>query len=267
MKFFLAIEKQWTNLPTLFLAGIDLRYTTRYPIEMSILNISRPLLAGVLHSFEPDHVTAVSVLAAENAASKKRLSWRVMLRASQWALGHSVTLLLFGGIALIFKSSLHFFVSDISQWAQICIGPIMILLGIQAIKRNKRIDVMMARYQQKTLHLNQNTDHLQPTHVQEKTAGPFNRSFWVGMLHGLAGTGGVLTSALVISASTMQESIMVLVIESIGIIITMGIYSYALISTMSRFLQKNMILFKWMNGIAGIASAALGCYFIYELFL
>lgn len=233
---------------------------------MSILNISRPLLAGVLHSFEPDHVTAVSVLAAENAANKKRLSWGLMLRASQWALGHSVTLLIFGGIALMFKSSLHFFVSDISQWAQISIGPIMIILGIQAIKRNKRIGIMMAGYQQKSLGQDLNADHVRLTHSPKRMAGPFNRSFWVGMLHGLAGTGGVLTSALVLSASTMQESIMVLVIESIGIIFTMGVYSYALISTMSRFLQKNMILFKWMNGIAGVASAALGSFFIYELF-
>ncbi|WP_207531678.1 hypothetical protein [Desertivirga arenae] len=233
---------------------------------MSLLSISRPLLAGVLHSFEPDHVTAVSVLAAENAASRKRLSWSVMLRASQWALGHSVTLLIFGGIALIFKSSLHFFVSDISQWAQISIGPIMIILGFQAIKRNKKIDLMMTRYQEQNPGYDKSFHHVQKADDQEKKKGPFNRSFWVGMLHGLAGTGGVLTSALVIGASTMQESIMVLVIESIGIIITMGIYSYALISTMSRFLQKNMILFKWMNGIAGIASAALGSFFIYELF-
>ena len=71
---------------------------------MTFTSLIRPLMAGILHSFEPDHVTAVSVLATENAINKTKVSIKSVFKASQWALGHSVTLLLFGGIALIFKS-------------------------------------------------------------------------------------------------------------------------------------------------------------------
>ena len=63
---------------------------------MSVLSLIRPLMAGVLHSFEPDHVTAISVLATENAIRKEKTSFKMVIKASQWALGHSVTLLLFG---------------------------------------------------------------------------------------------------------------------------------------------------------------------------
>ena len=83
------------------------------------------------------------------------------------------------------------------------------------------------------------------------------------MIHGLAGTGGALTTALVISAATIQASIMVLIIESAGIILTMSLYSYVLISTMSRYLKKNMAIFKWINGIAGLGFAVVGCILIY----
>lgn len=235
---------------------------------MSIFNISRPLIAGILHSFEPDHVTAVSVLAAENAINRKKMSLSIIFRASQWALGHSLTLLLFGAVALLFKSSLQLFVEDISSWAEMAVGPVMILLGFQAIRRNHKINATIADHKKidEHSHLDSNPIHLHGKSGEEIAMNPLNRSFWVGMVHGLAGTGGVLTSALVISASTVGESIMILVIESVGIIIAMGAYSYVLISTMSRFLERNMAVFKWMNGIAGLASILIGSYWIYNIF-
>jgi len=234
---------------------------------MSFLSITRPLLAGILHSFEPDHITAVSVLASEQAIRKKRISWGVIFRASQWALGHSVTLLIFGAIALVFKASLHQYVTNISEWAEIAVGPIMILLGIKAIRSNYKMDEMV-RDNELTVghhHVSTSSVHLHGKNGEVIEMKPLTRSFWVGMIHGLAGTGGALTTALVISASTIQASIMVLVIESVGIILTMSIYSYVLISTMSRYLKKNMAVFKWINGIAGLGSATVGCILIYNV--
>lgn len=234
---------------------------------MSFLNITRPLLAGVLHSFEPDHITAVSVLASEQAIRKKKISWGVIFRASQWALGHSVTLLIFGAFALVFKESLHHYVTNISEWAEIAVGPIMILLGVKAVRSNYKMDEMV-RNSGKTVghhHVSASTIHLHGKNGEVIEMKPLTRSFWVGMIHGLAGTGGALTTALVISATTIQASIMVLVIESAGIILTMSIYSYVLISTMSRYLKKNMAVFKWINGIAGLGSAVVGCILIYSV--
>ncbi|MET1053946.1 MAG: cytochrome c biogenesis protein CcdA [Pedobacter sp.] len=235
---------------------------------MSFLNFTRPLLAGILHSFEPDHITAVSVLASEQAIRKKRISWGVIFRASQWALGHSVTLLIFGGIALAFKASLHQYITNISEWAEIAVGPIMILLGIKAIRSNAKINDLILSNELAESHVH--TDQSKPIHMHGKNGeviavNPLTRSFWVGMIHGLAGTGGALTTALVISAATIQASIMVLVIESAGIILAMSIYSYVLISTMSRYLQKNMSVFKWINGTAGVGSATVGCIVLYRV--
>ncbi|MEN0052095.1 MAG: hypothetical protein AAGC65_00430 [Mucilaginibacter sp.] len=235
---------------------------------MNILSISRPLVAGILHSFEPDHMTAVSVLASEQAVKRKRLSWSVVFRASQWALGHSVTLLIFGVIALIFKESLQLYVKNISAWAEMAVGPIMIILGLQAIRSNYKINAMISDNKKIEAHNHLLSDgmHLHGKTGEEIALNPLTRSFWVGMLHGLAGTGGALTTALVISATTIGGSIMVLVIESVGIVLAMGVYSYVLISTMSRFLEKNLVIFKWMNGIAGLASIAIGCLWIYRIF-
>jgi high-affinity nickel permease len=51
------------------------------------------LLLGVQHSFEPDHMAAVSVLASEqNKSTLQR--WKLIWRSSHWALGHSLSLIL-----------------------------------------------------------------------------------------------------------------------------------------------------------------------------
>mgnify|MGYP000052990202 CR=1 FL=1 len=236
---------------------------------MTLTNLIRPLMAGVLHSMEPDHVTAVSVLATENAINNKKVSLFTVLKASQWAMGHSVTLLLFGGIALAFKSTVSIFVEDISFWAEVAVGPIMLWLGIMAIKRNHKINEMMQKHKEIKAHdhTDSNPIHLHGKSGEEIAMNPMNKSFWIGMLHGLAGTGGALTSALVLSATTFTDAVLVLVAESVGIILMMGAYSFVLVSVMSRFLEKNLSIFKWMNGIAGLGSIIIGIWWISKTIL
>lgn len=223
-------------------------------------------MAGILHSFEPDHVTAVSVLATENAINKKKVSFKTVFKASQWAFGHSATLLLFGGLALIFKNMATLVVSDISFYAELAVGPIMIWLGVVAIKRNHAINEMVKAHKKIEPHEHElsNPIHLHGTKGEEIAVNPMNKSFWIGMLHGLAGTGGALTSALVLSSATTAEAILVLAIESLGIIAAMGVYSYVLIVTVSRFLERNLAIFKWMNGIAGLSSIVIGIIWLYN---
>ncbi len=235
---------------------------------MNFMNLARPLIAGVLHSFEPDHMSAVSVLAAENAIQKKRVSFKTVFTASQWALGHSVTLLMFGGIALVFRAALLTFVESISFWAELSIGPIMIWLGVVAIRRNHKINAMMADHKKIEAHEHtaNNPIHLHGKTGEEIAMNPINRSFWIGMLHGLAGTGGALTSALIISADTISDAILILIIESIGVIFSMAVYSYVLIFTMSRFIERNVSIFKWMNGVIGVISIVVGLIMLKSIF-
>ena len=217
---------------------------------MPFTSLIRPLMVGVLHSFEPDHVTAVSVLASENAVTGKKVDIKSIFKASQWALGHSVTLLIFGGVALMFKELSSLVIDDISLRAEMTVGPIMVWLGILAIRRNFTIK--------------ENKDSVKHEH---NFSNPMNKSFWVGMLHGLAGTGGVLTSALVLSSSSISEAVTILAVESLGITVTMGVYSYLLLSLMNKFIKSNLSIFKWMNGIAGLASIAVGSLLIFNSWL
>ena len=233
---------------------------------MTTTSLLRPLMAGILHSFEPDHVTAVSVLATEKAIRKEKPSFITILKASQWALGHSATLLLFGSIAIAFKSVMGVFINNLSGYAEIAVGPIMIWLGIMAIRRNHKINAMLQDHKKIEAH-----DHtkVKPIHLHGKAGeeiamNPMNKSFWIGMLHGLAGTGGVLTSALILSADTFMDALLILMVESVGIIVAMGIYSYSLVAILSRFIEKNLAIFKWVNGLAGMLAIILGIIWVYN---
>ncbi len=219
------------------------------------------ILLGVQHSFEPDHMAAVSVLASEKVNNRIKMS-KLIWRSSQWALGHSVSLVLFSFLALIVKSTLPF---NISGYAELAVGPVMIWLGISAIRRNHQLKKMMAAHKTFAAHEHiNNALHIHGKQGQEIAMNPLSRSFWVGMLHGLAGTGGACAVALILASKNTSTAVGIIVLQSVGIILAMTTYSCVLAFSVSRFIERNQIAFKSLNAIVGIFSIAVGCVWIYN---
>ncbi|PSL45487.1 hypothetical protein CLV51_104191 [Chitinophaga niastensis] len=203
-------------------------------------------LLGIQHSFEPDHVAAVSVLATED--NKKHRLRKLMWRSSQWALGHSLTLVLFGIFILILKSAMS---AHIAGYVEFLIGPIMIWLGVTAIMRN---------FPKKAI-----ATHPHPhTHMPE--GNMLSRSFWIGMIHGLAGTGGACTLAFTLAASDAYTAVGILVLQSVGIIIAMTGYSCLFALSVTRFSGKWKPSVKGINYAVGAFSIVIGVYCLYESF-
>lgn len=222
------------------------------------------ILLGIQHSFEPDHMAAVSVLASEKANNKIKTA-KLIWRSSQWALGHSVSLILFSILALLLKSALPL---NISAYAEMAVGPVMIWLGISAIRRNHKLKEMMAVHKVIAEHTHiTNALHIHGKQGQEIAMNPLSRSFWVGMLHGLAGTGGACAIALVLASENTGTAIGIIVLQSVGIIVAMTTYSLVLAFSVSRFIERNQVAFKTMNAIVGVFSIGVGCLWIYNIFI
>jgi cytochrome c biogenesis protein CcdA len=222
------------------------------------------ILLGIQHSFEPDHMAAVSVLASEKVNNRIKTS-RLIWRSSQWALGHSVSLILFSILALLLKSTLPL---NISNYAEMAVGPVMIWLGISAIRRNHKLKKMMAVHKVIAEHTHvTNALHIHGKQGQEIAMNPLSRSFWVGMLHGLAGTGGACAIALVLAAENTGTAIGIIVLQSVGIVLAMTTYSLVLAFSVSRFIERNQMAFKSMNAIVGVFSIGVGCLWIYNIFI
>lgn len=219
------------------------------------------LLLGVQHSFEPDHIAAISVLASEKKNYKMRIP-KLIWRSSQWALGHSLSLILFSFFALILKSVMPI---QISTLAEIAVGPVMIWLGYSAIQRNHELKKMMALHKAIPDHAHTtNVLHIHGKQGEEVAMNPLNRSFWVGMLHGLAGTGGACAVALILASDNTQTAMGVIVLQSLGIVVAMTSYSCVLAFSVSRFIERNQMILKTINAFVGIFSIAVGTVWIYN---
>jgi len=196
------------------------------------------LLLGLQHSFEPDHVAAVSVLAtAKNRQPRHML--QLIWRSSQWALGHSLTLITFGVLVLILRSSLSL---QVAGYVEFLIGPVMIALGISAILRNFKSN----------------------GHTHTHSGNMLSRSFWIGMLHGLAGTGGACAIALALAAKDAYTAVWILVIQSAAIIVAMTSYGCLFALSANRFASKWKPSVRAINYVVGIFSIVIGLLVLIE---
>lgn len=112
-----------------------------------------------------------------------------------------------------------------------------------------------------------NALHIHGKQGQEIAMNPLSRSFWVGMLHGLAGTGGACAIALVLASENTGTAIGIIVLQSLGIVLAMTTYSLVLAFSVSRFIERNQVAFKSMNALVGVFSIGVGCLWIYNIFI
>lgn len=198
------------------------------------------LLLGVQHSFEPDHMAAVSVLASEERKTSVQ-RWKLIWRSSHWALGHSLSLILFAVLVIILKSNLSL---EVASKVELLVGPLMIWLGVLAIRRN---------YMPATIRVD-----------AKPVIRKFSRSFWVGMIHGLAGTGGACTVALTLAAKDSFTAVWIIVLQSVGIILSMSAYGYFFTFSVNKFASHKENALKVINFLVGIFSIAIGVLTLYS---
>jgi high-affinity nickel-transport protein len=132
------------------------------------------LLVGLRHSFEPDHLTAVSTLVGET----RDLRGGAMLGAL-WGVGHTLALVMVGAILMVVGASLPVRAAVIFE---LCVAGMLLVLGARAIV------VALAA-----------TGHTHRHRAQDRTQPELRTLAWrplaVGGVHGLAGSGALTAIA------------------------------------------------------------------------
>ena len=182
------------------------------------------LMIGLLHAFEPDHLSAVSTQLLRNndnsKSSKKRdlrnLTIISSLRGALWGMGHTSSIILIG--LLIAGLSLNipddFFIS-----AEVLVGLMLITLAVFTFT-NKSI------FKQKHVHPHIHSNGISHTHSHEHNENHkhSHKAYLIGCVHGIAGSG----SLVALFASTMNGFDMIiyfLILFGIGSIIGMTVAS------------------------------------------
>ncbi len=198
------------------------------------------LMIGLLHAFEPDHLSAVSTQLLKNnnnTNNSKKLDLRNLtiissLRGALWGMGHTSSIILIG--LLIAGLSLNipddFFIS-----AEVVVGFMLITLGVFTFT-NKSI------FKQKHIHPHKHSNGISHTHshTHNEDHKHGHKAYLIGCIHGIAGSG----SLVALFASTMNGFDMM-----IYFLILFGIGSIIGMTVASGVIGLPFILFSKMNSV------------------
>jgi hypothetical protein len=154
------------------------------------------LLLGLRHASDPDHLVAVTSL----LASSERDPRTAARLGAWWGLGHATTLFLVGLPLILFKSELPDWLEAAAEKA---IGCVILFLAARVIVKWARGDYRAGRH----LHDAKGHRHLRmgEDHRHERARTP-SQAVGIGLLHGLAGSGGVAVLLLTALPGTLEAA-------------------------------------------------------------
>ena len=209
--------------------------------------ISAAFVMGALHSFGPDHLAAVSVFAS------RRPSWRRAAGlGARWALGHSATILLVGGIVVLSGLRLP---ERMAPVAERLVGVVLIALGLSAIWRARRL------HAHRHAHGGETHWHIHSHAASEAHDHSHKALFGIGMLHGMAGT-GALVALLPSFAATRAGGLLFLVVFGVGTVCSMALFGAGAGHAFQVTTRADTRLERWAMALAGSASAAVGLWWL-----
>lgn len=160
------------------------------------------LLIGLQHALEADHLAAVASLSTRSGTLGDAAR-----QGAAWGIGHSLTLLVFGGALLIIDTRLTPWLADALEAT---VGVMLILLGLDVLRRlwQRRVHFHAHRHgTRRHFHAHshaRDADHGADPHRHAHAARLPTRALLVGMVHGLAGTAALLVFALGSIDSALQ---------------------------------------------------------------
>ncbi len=205
---------------------------------------------GMQHALEADHLAAVAAMSAGRTSRKA-----LILRGSLWGLGHTITLVSICGVLLIWGGSIS---PQVQSFLEILVSIMIIGLGANVLIRlyQQRPHFHFHQHDTGEHHLHAHTHqgesekHVTVKHQHEHADLGLGRAVLVGMMHGTAGSAGLLVLAATASS----------LLSSIGYVIAFGsgsIIGMATLSFVASYPMRSME--KCANWFNNLAFATVGC--------
>ena len=219
-------------------------------------------LIGLQHAMEADHLAAIASL-----ATRSRSILDTARQGAAWGLGHTLTLLLFGGAVLIADRLVP---ESLASALEFAVGVMLILLGADVLRRviRERIHFHVHRHG-KTQHFHAHSHqgdlaHEADPHQHGHQRKMPLRALAVGMMHGMAGSAALILLVLKTVTSPWQ-GLMYIAVFGFGSIVGMAIVG-AVISVPLRHSPRGLT---WLhNGLrtaVGVFTLAIGVYILFDI--
>lgn len=212
-------------------------------------------LFGLWHAREADHLAAVSAIVSE-----RKSVWSSSIVGGLWGLGHTISLFVIGALVIFAKLQISESTEGILEGI---VGVMLVLLGLHAIRKI---------FTAEEIHSHQHQhDGLEHSHVHLHEHGSENaamshhrlspRSVFVGMVHGLAGSAGLM---LLVLPTIPTPAVALLYIAIFGIGSIAGMMLMSLLIGLPLYLTSGTLINKGIRFIAGAFSLVWGAMLINE---
>ncbi|MEZ4400071.1 MAG: hypothetical protein R3B06_08635 [Kofleriaceae bacterium] len=156
---------------------------------------------GARHAFEPDHLAAVSTLVSDRPRPRHAAALGAL-----WGLGHTAALLAVGLTLVATRTTLA---PAAERGFELAVAAMLVVLGVRSVIQAVRD----GRRGQVHAHTHGDRTHVHPgprSHVHVWTRTIAVRPLVVGLIHGLAGSGGMAALAMAEMSTTSAAALYVL---------------------------------------------------------
>lgn len=216
-------------------------------MQGSFFILSLGFIIGLKHAIEADHLIAVTTLVSEH-----KNPFRSALIGTFWGIGHTTTLFLIGLGVLLLNISIP---QNISLFFEMLVGVMLILLGLRAIRGGS-----YKIHEHK--HKHGESEHIHLHHRSHHHA--HKRSFIVGMIHGVAGSGALMLLVLATIKSFLL-GIYYILLFGLGSIVGMTILSLFIGLPFAFTATRFQLVEKYLRIVAGVISIVFGLSLVYTI--
>ena len=195
-----------------------------------LLTLGLGFILGIKHSFEPDHVIAVSTIASE-----QRKPFESVLIGALWGIGHTSTLFVIGILILLLKLQIP---QKLSISFEGLVGVMLVILGMRVFMKIKKMQV--------------------ESHVRKP-----NASFFVGLVHGLAGS-GIMMLLVLSTTQSLLEGLYYILVFGLGSVLGMSSMSFMIGIPFFYSAGKLPKLEIYLKVSSGILSILFGLFVVFE---
>ena len=219
-------------------------------------------MIGLLHAFEPDHVVAV---ATQNLKStqKNSLSFfrqigsgaiKSSILGALWGAGHTSSLILVSLLIFVFSMSIP---NEMFSNFEFGVGVMLVILGVFTYLNRRLIGEKHIH-----THTHDSVVHAHP-HVHDTVHSHGHKSYIIGCIHGLAGSGSLVVLALS-TLHNLQTILSFILVFGIGSIVGMMLVSSAIGLPFSLTLYSERIN-KILRYSVGSISIIIGIDILYNI--
>ena len=216
-------------------------------------------MLGFLHALEVDHMVAVTTFVSRRPSL--RSAARFGLR---WGVGHSVAVLLAGGVLL--ATGIRW-PERYDALGEGLVGLMLVGLGGWAVAAARKLHLHAAEEHGDHAHLHlhgSGRPHLHPHHQPHQGSEPHDHGgiTLVGLLHGLAGTTGVVALVPVTMMDRVGLGLGYLTAFGVGVTASMTLFAVAASVLMRRATRPSLVWGRRVVTLVGVTGIGVGIWWV-----